>query len=240
MEAQGPVLTGWCLLALFLGLCAFNARKRLSMLPLGSASLWLRLHAGGGLLAAALFWLHARSLWPLGLYERLLALLFYLVTFNGLAGYALQRVYPRLLAATGVELIFERIPEEVARLREKAEALLRACTAETGSDTLARHYLEQLDWFFRRPRFVLSHACAGEAARHWVRRECGAVSRYLNETERGYLERLTRLADRKVDVDFHYAAQGIMKLWLLIHLPLAAALMVLTAWHILLVHAYAL
>ena len=61
--------TGWSLLALLVALAAFNTRKRLSMLPLGSASTWLRLHVVGGILAVPLLWLHAGTLWPTGLYE---------------------------------------------------------------------------------------------------------------------------------------------------------------------------
>ena len=51
---------------------------------------------------------------------------------------------------------------------------------------------------------------------------------------------LTTLAERKAEIDFHYAAQALMKRWLLLHLPLAAAVVLLALWHILLVHIYAL
>src|SRR5205807_65428 len=60
-------VTGWWLFAVMLFLGAFNARKKISTLPLGNASTWLRWHVTGGFLTLALFWLHTRTLWPTGL-----------------------------------------------------------------------------------------------------------------------------------------------------------------------------
>lgn len=233
--------TGIALLTLVLFLAAFNARKRLSMLPLGSATAWLSLHAAGGALAIGLYFLHAGTLWPLGFYPRALAGLFYLVSASGIVGFVMQRTYPRLLTATEVEVIYERIPQEIARLREEAEALVLRCTQETGSDTLARYYLENLDWFFRRPRFVWSHALGSDQrGRRWARQQVATVRRYLDQKEREYLDRLARLAYHKNGVDFHYGAQSAMKGWLFAHLPLTAAFLVLAAWHLALVlrHAF--
>ncbi len=150
-------------------------------------------------------------------------------------------MYPRQLSDTQVEVIYERIPAEVAQLREKAESLVMNCTRETGSDTLARHYLETLHWFFRQPRFFANHAFfGGKKARAWYRQQCDAVRLYLNEAERDFLDLLTLLAERKTEVDFHYAAQTLMKRWLLLHVPLTAVVVLLVVWHLLLVHIYSL
>ena len=235
------LVTGWWLFAVMLFLGAFNVRKKLSMLPLGNASTWLAWHVAGGFLTLALFWLHTGTFWPTGLYEQVLAALFYALNFSGIVGWLMQRVYPRHLSDTGVEIIYERIPAEVAQLREKAEALVLDCTRETNSDTLARHYLETLHWFFCKPRFFANHALSGgKKARAWYRQQCDAVRLYLNEAERNFLDRLTLLAERKAEVDFHFAAQTLMKRWLLLHVPLTAAVMLLVVWHIVLVHIYAL
>jgi hypothetical protein len=194
----------------------------------------------GGFLTLALFWLHTGGVWPAGLYERVLAAGFYLVNLSGIAGWWMQRVYPRALSDTGAEVIYERIPAVIAGLRERAEAAVLECTQKTGSDTVARHYLETLHWFFQRPRFFFNHAFGGgKKARAWVREQCIPVRRYLDEAERAHLDHLAGFADQKADVDFHYAAQTLMKTWLLVHLPLAALVLLLAVWHILLVHVYA-
>jgi hypothetical protein len=234
------LLTGWWLFVVLLLLAAFNARKKLAVVPLGLAATWLRWHVVGGFLTLALFWLHTGNLWPTGLYEQALAGAFYLLNLTGLLGWLMQRTYPRLLANTGGEIIFERIPAELARLRTEAEAAVLASSRETGSETLARHYLETLHWFFRRPRFFVSHALfGGKQARAWVHQQCAPVRRYLNEAERAHLDQLAALAGRKLDVDCHYTAQFLMKSWLLVHLPLAAVVVLLALWHLLLIYIYA-
>ena len=209
------------------------------MLPLGSAQTWLKLHVVGGFLALVFFWIHTGNFWPLGHYEQALTLLFYLLTANGIVGYLLQKIYPGHLTQTGLEIIYERIPFEVVEIRERAEALILECTQATGADTLAKYYLEILDWFFRRPRFFASHAVGRQRPRHWIRQQFATVKRYLNEAEKSYLVKLQALAETKNKIDVHYALQTIMKSWLLIHVPLTVALLVMVGWHILLVHAYA-
>lgn len=237
---EPALLTGYLLYALFLGLGAFNLRKRLSMVPLGRASTWTAVHVLGGAFALPLYWLHAGGLWPAGLYEQALALLFYAVSVTGLIGYAIQRVYPAWLTQTGLEIIYERIPAELARLRAQAEALVLDCTREVESDTLARHYLETFAWYFRRPRFARSYLIGGRRGAHWVLRQRATLARYLNEREADYLERLSVLGHTKTRLDIHYALQSAMKLWLLVHLPLAVALVAVATWHLVLVHVYVL
>ena len=237
---QPAVLTGWLLVAVMVFLSLFNVRKKFSMLPLGNAKTWLKLHVSGGILALFFFWIHTGSLWPLGRYEQILALLFYLITVNGIVGYILQKIYPGHLTQTGLEVIYERIPAEIAEIRERAEALVLECTQVTGVETLARYYLETLDWFFRRPRFFATHMVGRQRARHWLRQRFAVVRRYLNDAENSYMMKLQVLAETKNKIDVHYTLQTILKYWLLVHVPLTAAVLVFVIWHILLVHAYAL
>jgi len=233
-------VTGYALFALMLALALFNARKKLSMVPLVRSAYWLAFHIVGGVAALALFFIHTGSIWPTGGYEQALAVVFYLVSLSGIFGYAVQRINPRRLVQTDYEIIFERIPAELADVREKAEAEIRACTEETGSDTLARHYMETLTWYFRRPRFFLNNAFGGNAGQHWLRNQYRTVDRYLNDAERAYLDRIDELARLKAKIDIHYACQSMMKNWLLVHLPLAAALLGLMFWHVIVVNVYAL
>jgi hypothetical protein len=237
---EPALLTGYVLYALILGLGAFNARKRLAMVPLGRASSWAAAHVLVGVFAMALYWLHTASLWPEGLYEQALALAVYAVTVTGLIGYGIQKLYPVWLTQTGLEIIYERIPTELARLRAEAESLVVACTREVESGTLARHYLETFAWYFRRPRFALSHLFGGRRGVHWVFRQRATLTRYLDDRERGYLDRLMELGFAKARVDVHYALQSALKVWLLVHLPLSVAVIALATWHLVLVHVYAL
>lgn len=233
-------VTGWCLLIVIFVLAGFNGRKKLSPLPLGRASWWLRAHVAVGIATLAIFWLHTGTVWPAGGYERVLAAFFYAVNFSGLVGLALQKLYPQALVRSGVEVIYERIPEEVAALREQAEGVVAECTTVTASGVLAQHYLERFDWFFRRPRFAMSHAVGSENARAWLRNETATITRLLDAKEQEYLQRLTALAERKINLDFHYVAQRLMKCWLLVHVPLVAAMIALALWHVLVAYVYIL
>jgi len=233
-------LTGYWLFSIMVFLALFNLRKKLSMIPLGNASTWLLLHAVGGTLALAIYWVHTQSIWPNGIYERALAVLFYLTVLSGILGYVVQRIYPRILTQTGVEVIFERIPAHVFELRERAEALILKCCDETRVDTLGKHYLDTMEWFFRRPRFGTQHASGGQRSRQWIRQQDANVRRYLNEDERVYLDELTDLALQKNQIDVHYALQIVLKRWLVFHIPLTVALMTMAVWHLLVVNVYAL
>jgi hypothetical protein len=237
---EPALLSGYLLYAIFVALALFNVRKRLSMVPLGRASLWATLHVYGGLFAIALYWLHARSVWPNGLYEQLLAVLVYLVSATGLVGYVIQNIFPNRLTQTGIEVVFERIPAEIARLREEAEDIVLECTRELQSDTLSRHYFETFAWYFARPRFILNHLFGSQHGLHWVRQQRQIVGRYLQQRELDYLDRLIELGYTKTRVDVHYVLQSAMKRWLLLHVPLSAALLALATWHLILVHVYAL
>ena len=233
-------ITGYALFAVMLALGLFNLRKRLPMLPLVRARWWTAMHLSGGIAAFALLVLHVGLRWPTGVYEQALLLLFYGVTVSGLLGWLIERITPARLTQTGIEVIFERIPTELAVLREEAEALIVRATARTGSETLARVYLESFDWFFRRPRFRLSHLWGGRRGSSWAYRSIHTARRYLNEEESKYLNELQELAFLKNRLDFHYVAQGLSKAWLLLHVPLAVAVLVLATWHLIIVNAYVL
>lgn len=234
------VATGYWLFGLIILLVSYNVRKRLAMIPLIRSAYWLRLHVAGGVLAVAVFWLHTGTIWPNGLYEQVFAILFYLLSLSGLAGYAMQRVFPQALTESGVEVIYERIPAHVADLRARAEAIVLECTGETGSDTLAKHYTNTMSWFFDRPRFFWAHVAFSRRGGSWLRTQREAISRYLDDRERSFFEKFEDLAQLKNRVDMHYAFQSLMKRWLLVHVPLAVAVLALSVWHLLVVNIYAL
>ena len=231
-------ISGGALFAIILFLFLFNARKHLPFLPLAPAHRWFVLHAVGGFLALFLFWLHAGVLWPQGFYVQLLTFLFYGATLSGVLGLIMEKVYPNLLTRIGLECLYERIPQDIAEIRNKVEDLVLECTEKTGSDTLAQHYLETLGWFFQRPRFFLNHVFGGQDAQAWVSQQFSILERFLNEAERGYLDQICILADTKRKIDFHYSVQTLLKSWLLVHIPLAAAVMVMFVWHIILIQVF--
>ncbi len=231
-------ISGGALFSVIFILCMFNVRKRLPFLPLWPAHKWFLLHTVAGFLALFLFWLHAGVLWPKGLYVQILAILFYGTTLSGIVGLIMEKVYPNLLTRSGLECIYERIPHDIADIRNKAENLVLECTEKTGSDTLAKHYLETLGWFFQRPRFFLNNIFGGQNAKNWVMQQCSILERFLNEAERDYLNQVFALAETKRKIDFHYSLQTMLKKWLLIHVPMAAAVMTMVIWHLIVIQVF--
>ncbi len=239
-NGQPAIVTGYTLAGLMVFLALFNSRKKLSMVPLGRAAYWTAAHAVFGTLTLALFFVHTGTFWPTGAYEQLLTILFYLVSVSAFLATGCRRSFPRRLTENGMEIIWERIPNEISDIRDRAEELVEEAAEKAASDTLARYYTETLAWYFRRPRFLVSHFFGFQSGRAYIRRETTAISRYLDDTERGYLSQLEDLAHIKNRIDFAYAVNGMAKVWLLFHVPLAVGVLLLMIWHIILVHVYLL
>jgi len=237
---HGAVITGYALFLVMLALGAFNVRKRLPALPLGAARAWMLAHAAMGGVAIPLYFQHSGGLWPAGHYEQLIAVAFYATAVSGILGYFLEWLLPRRLTDLGGEVVFDRIPAEIAALRERTEVLIVEAMQEAGSSTLGRYYSESLDWFFWRPRFLVSHLVGANRSARWIRGHISALRRYLNEHERQALDRVEALAQRKSQLDAHYVLQGTLKLWLFVHVPAAVLLLALALWHLMVVNVYAL
>jgi len=232
--------SGYTLFACIIFLGLFRVRKHLSMFSLINARWWFAAHTIGGLLALALYILHVESLWPESGYVQLLAALMIAVTVTGLLGYVIEKTLPKRLTQQGSEIIYSQIPEAMYQIKYEAESLILNVNKNTGSDTLARHYLETLKWFFQKPRFIPNHLFGGRSAEHWLVQQFVTVNRYLDINEKEYSAQLEVLARKKLDLDYSYAVQGLMKTWLLLHIPLSAALIVVSLWHLLLVNIYVL
>jgi len=233
------IVTGWFLFAVILFLGAYNVRKKLAAFNVGPARAWLALHIAGGLLAVCIFLFHTGTLWPTGIYEQILATLFWIVTITGFFGVAVIVIYPRRLTDSGLEINYEEIPSKIYDIRERAEAEVVACTEKSGESTLADHYVDTMDWYFRRPRFYINYLVGGIGAEAWIRSHGDAVRRYLSADETPFLDRLLSLADEKTAIDRQYACQDIMRKWLVAHVPFSVALIGISVWHLILVHVYA-
>jgi hypothetical protein len=232
------VLTGWSMLAAILFLWMFNLRKKLSMVPLGRAAVWRDLHVVVGVVLLPVFWLHTGSLWPAGFYEQLIAVLFYLVFASGVVGGLLTWIVPRRINLIGGEIILERIPSEIARIREAALAAITEGVSASGHETLVRQYDEAFGWFFARPRFMMSHITGAARPRAWLEQRARTTQPYLDSTEQAAFDQLLGLMEYKNKVDAHHANQTLLRIWLLFHLPLSIALLMLVLWHTLLVHIH--
>ena len=67
----------------------------------------------------------------------------------------------------------------------------------------------------------------------------GSISRYLADEERPVLEELRELVDEKRNLDYQFASQRLLKLWLFIHIPFTFSLLILAIAHGALALSYA-
>jgi hypothetical protein len=71
-----------------------------------------------------------------------------------------------------------------------------------------------------------------------LRAELESLARYCSSEERAVQSHWARLIDQRDDLDFHAIHQGRLKGWLFVHLGLTYALMLVTAVHLVLTHAF--
>jgi hypothetical protein len=231
-------LSGWVLFAVMLALTFYNARKKISFLPLLTSEAWLQFHIYAGLLTAVLFLVHISYKMPTGWFQGTLAWLYVLVMLSGFFGLFASRAIPRRLTTRGGEVLFERIPGIRRQLQERAEALALKSVEEVKSSTIADFYVRELKNFFEGARNVLPHLFEVRTPVNLVLNKITDLNRYLNESERATMDEIATLVRQKDGLDYHYSLQLVLKLWLFVHIPLTYSLLLWTIAHIVLVFAY--
>jgi hypothetical protein len=232
-------LTGWGLLAAVVVLALYNARKKLSFLPLVSSRAWLRLHSWLGMFAAVLFFMHAGWHVPTSPLGAVLLALFVGVTLSGVIGWWLSKVLPRRLTSAGGEVPYERIPVIRRALREKAESLVVAGIPIAGASTLADFYAARLSSFFAGPANFTAHLLGSNHSLNSMLADLGEAKKYLSNHERSSAIELAALVREKDALDLHRSMQLVLKGWLFVHIPLTYAMLSFIVIHVVVIYSYA-
>ena len=232
-------VSGWALFGLCVFLACYNVRKKLTFLPLGSSAAWLQFHIYVGLITFVLFAVHIDFRIPNGPFEIVLGLLYLTVFVSGVLGLVLSRIIPPRLATRGEEVIFDRVPMFIRRLREEVEDLVLQCISESETSAVPEFYIRRLKTFFDRPRHYWSHLFHSSRPLHALVVDIEAQHRYLNSKERELVDQITDRVKTKDDLDYHHAMQKTLKYWLFIHIPLTYTLLIVALFHIVLVYSFA-
>ena len=235
---RSAFLTGWLFFGTLVCLALYRSRKAVTTVPIGSAAAWLQMHTYLGALSIVLYVLHVGWRIPDGPLEIALAILYCLVSASGIAGLFVLRILPRRLTRRGEQVIFERIPTFLARLRRDAESVVLTSAKETQSSTIQQFYVAHLQAFFGGPRNIVFHLASSNRPLFTRLTEMDYMERYLSPSERTHAADLRKLVIKKDELDFQYALQLSMKAWLLVHVPMTYALFVLALLHLVLVHAF--
>lgn len=231
-------LSGWMGFAAVLFLATYNVRKRLSFLPLGRSSTWMQLHIYVGWLSVAIYLLHAGPGVPEGILERALALVFLLVAGSGLLGLLLTRTLPPRLARRGEEVIFERIPGFLERLRREAEEHAVESVSRTSSMAIADFYDSTIAEYMARHRDGWSHLLGLNSRLERRLHELAEFKLCLSAEAAEVFGGLEEIVSKKTELDFHYYGQGTLKWWFFLHVPLTWCLIGLLVIHVVLVLSY--
>lgn len=197
--------------------------------PLGTARRWLQVHVYAGALAFLAVLIHSDFHWPGGLMGWGLLLLSGWTTLSGLVGVWLQKWLPSVMAeGLRVEALYERIPAIVEHLLGEADAL-----AANTSEVLERFYLAEV-----RPRLATvepswSYLLDVRAGRERALEPFRRMGSFVDPSEKDVVNDLSMIRMEKMDLDVHYSLQGILRRWLIFHVPPAALMMALLLVHIL-------
>lgn len=225
-----------------------GARKKVPVWRVGRAQTWMRGHLWLGLLSLPLIVFHSGFRYGHGLSAALMTLLIVVVA-SGVFGAALQHYMPRVMTReVTMETIYEEIEHVRAQLREEAEELFTQATAEAAKAAAAggagstatsvavredeaaplRNFFEQeLRPFLDRPG-ARGHALADQAqSRSAFAQLRTLVPPALHTT----LEDLESICEEERQLTMQSRLHLWLHGWLLLHVPLSFALILLGAIH---------
>ena len=143
--------TGWIMFGLMVVLILFNARKKISFLPLGTAYSWAQFHIYGGMLLFIISFAHINYVMPNGTLESILSILFLLVALSGMYGTYISRRLPVKMAQQSEYVIYERLPGIREKIRGEVEERVNSAVDDLGSVAIADIYSKHLYNYLSRP-----------------------------------------------------------------------------------------
>lgn len=229
--------TGYILIACLFFLAAYNLRKKVPFLPrIGTSRMWMQLHIYVALISIGIFVGHIGFRIPDGSFEQLLAALYVIVAGSGIYGLYVTRTVPRKLTAVNNEVIFEQIPTLKRTLIQRARQLVMKSAEST--DVLAKFYVNQLIYFFEKPRSLAYQLSPSLRRSKQLATDVKNLDRYLSEPQRVVSRELTELIRAKEDLDYHWALQGKLKVWLFVHIGLTYSLLIVAVLHGVMAHSF--
>ncbi len=216
---------GGALLMVYAGLLA--AHRKLLRWPLIPArSWWLKGHIWLGLLSGVLILCHSGFRWG-GTLERILWLVFALTLLTGIFGLWLQQFLPRLLAGrVPQETPYEQIPHVARVLEQKAEAMIDLLCEDARLDEGTRARLREVFEGDIRP-FLARQPGPEKAEADFTRLHALPGLMMLKDQ----VAQLEQWCLERRHLDEQERLQRWLHGWLLVHVPLSIALLVLGLAH---------
>ena len=230
---QAAHATGWTLLACVGLLLLLGIRKKLVMLPLLSVRVWTQFHIYTGLFAVVVYALHVPVIIASGFFESTLSLLFLSVAGSGLYGVWISRRGAKRLTAIPGEYRFDRFGWHRRTIADRAAEIVTQIGNSADVPVIATFYRERLQQYFLTRPSLAYVLVPTSMRRRRLLTELGELDRYFSDNVRQAAGRLAALVRNRDDLDFHYATQLRMRMWLAIHVAMTMALLVCVIVHVL-------
>ncbi|MFT7577538.1 MAG: hypothetical protein ACI9XZ_003939 [Alphaproteobacteria bacterium] len=231
-------LDGWILAtAMSIQLLLHLFRKQLLHQP-GNESTWVEFHIYTGIFVAAIFAAHTTSSLPDTAFEWVLWVFFVLVVSSGMVGVYLTRAIPHRLEEHGERLMLERIPVLRSELARQVAVLSYQSRVHTASSAILDVYIHILHDFFKRPRNVWLHLRSSRRPIKQLMFELETVEADLDQGSLAAMHEIKGLVEHKNRLDFQYAHEGVLRVWLFIHVPATYGLLVLSIAHVVSIYAF--
>ncbi|TWU59858.1 hypothetical protein Poly51_01310 [Rubripirellula tenax] len=222
--AHASFFTGFTVLASILLLMLLGVRRRIPVLPLGTVATWTQVHIYVGLFAFAVYVMHVPILVAGGVFEAGLSIVFLLVTASGFYGIYASRTLPRRLTAVEGQHRFDRVGFHRDQIATAARDLLDEVHESSGMRVLGSFYTRYLSPFFEaRPSLAYVLVPTGVRRRRLLS-GLKELDRYLEDESRGTAGQLAALVRRRDDLDYQFALQLRLRVWLVIHGTFSVAL----------------
>lgn len=222
---KASFLTGSTVLACLVLLVLLGIRRRLPVLPLGSVSTWTQIHIYLGFFTTAVYLMHVPAVVGNGWFEGGLSLVFLAVTLSGFYGLYVSRRVPKLLTAVEGQHRFDRVGWHRGQIAETAGNLLDELTEQSAQAVLGSFYRTYLSPFFgSRPTLAYVLVPSGVRRRRLLS-GLKELDRYLEGEGRTTAGRFAALVRRRDDLDYQYALQLRLRLWLVFHGVLSTTLL---------------
>ena len=220
----GVILLGW----------RRRAMGVASRLRLGRSRTWLYLHIYGGILFLVLAMMHSGLHLPTGSLTWTIWLLSVWTTASGLLGLLLQKWIPRALTSgLSIEVNYDRIPELIDQIRERAERIAASC-----GDSARRLYGRQIAPSLVGPHRSLMYVVDITGGIQSRLKELRFLRKLQSGDERKKLDELEQLYRTKLEIDAHYTLQWLLRWWLYFHVPTSLLLLACVVVHIFVVTYY--
>jgi hypothetical protein len=243
---DGNFFDGW-LLAGAIGMQIwFHARRKVVTTSAQSNKRWMWIHIFNGYVILALLLSHTDFTLPDSIYEWAMWLSLVLISLSGIFGTYLKWGAQAKLRGQ------DEISPERAQKRRKELAIAVQNLARKEEDTLELplpatpyqawledFYASTLRPFFDRPQNYMGHMVGSQRHIKKILQEIEGLDRYLNRDGREKLHAMKQLVLEKDRLDFALVQMQLSKVWLLVHLPLSYGLVVLVAFHIIIVYSFA-